>query len=58
MKCSVRPDSVLSDQKLYNKDWFAARNVQDNEALVNLTKIYCMQMKVHCLHYFSMEHYL
>lgn len=48
MKCSVRPDSVLSDQKLYNKDWFAAINVQDNEALVNLTKINCTQMKVYC----------
>lgn len=56
MKYSVRPDNVLSDQKLYNKDWFAARKVQDNEALLNLTKIYCTQMKVHCLHYFSMEH--
>lgn len=28
------------------KNWFAARNIRDNEALVNLEKISCPQIKV------------
>lgn len=36
--------------KSYDNDWFAARNILDNEALANFAKISCKQIKV-CVQY-------